>query len=378
MNSKWRLGALFVCQETTFGVDPDDTGAAYTHMFAREATFQPEAEVIERPGLTGEMTRQPHVVGVRGGKLSFKLELKGNGVTNYGLAVNAASAEAHPILEASIGSASHGRAGVLGVGSTTTSLVYDPGVSYVPLNCMVFVEGELRHVIAKPTTTTLTLDRALASTPSTGGSFAAATTYIRQTVGHKTLSFVVKRDTIQYTFLGCKTSFKIEGITARGVAMLSFEVDVADWLATTKSSLPSTNLTGITAVKPPVVKGAQFAVAGVAELVSGLDFDPGLEHIFQETTEGLQAKSAAELVNSNPRGSFKPYFADGHMATFLAETEVRMVFACGTKENGWGLHIAKAQLLQPTMEDRGGLVGENIPFAVNDPGTGVDWVLNLF
>src|SRR4029079_6941396 len=105
---KFGIQQLWVKDETTFVTDPDNTGALYKFVkTVGDAVWQVEAEVVERPGMTGTLTRQPHVIGPKGGKLSFKVEMKGSGTPAVDN-VPAIASESSLFLESCIGSVFRG------------------------------------------------------------------------------------------------------------------------------------------------------------------------------------------------------------------------------------------------------------------------------
>lgn len=365
---KWNISALWAMHEASYKTDPDADGSDYKHIKTIGPTFQPTADVLERPGQINDLVRQDHVIGVKGGKISFKMEMKASG-TAAGSATAAIASESSPILESVFGSVTRGTGRLTTTGSTTSAIeiATGGGSSYV-VGMMVEIAGEQRFV-ASLAGDQLTLDRPLSGAPAGGVVVYASSMFRRANSGHKSLAFVAKRDGIEYTFLGCKvTSFKFEGINAKGTPLLSVEVDVGTWSVTTKSSLPATDLTGVTAVKAPVVKGSPVAIGGVLQTVHGIDLDPGHEFAFQDSTEDADGKAGIELVNAGPRGAVKGYYASAHLTDFAAGTASSLAFTCGDRTNGFGF-FTKIQWGQPQLTDKDGMVGEELPFFAVDNAT---------
>lgn len=378
MASKFKLSKLYVAPESSFGTEPDADGSDYKFLKAVEITpFIPSAEVIERPGMTGDLVRQAHVVGPKGGTFSFKLELKGSG-TAAGAATLAIASEASPILLSCLGGVTRGTGATVGSGSTTTVIVVDTTAG-LAVGMAVCINSEIRFVTVVTDGTHFTVNRALTGAPVSTDIVYASSMFKRANTGHQSLAFVVFRDAIEYTALGCHVKCKLAGINARGTGILEVQVTAASWAVTTKASLPAASLTGITAVSAPVVKGSPFAVAGTEDVISGLEMDLGSEFVFQESTAAADSKAGIELIDHKPGGAFKPYFAAGHLTAFYAGTEVALDFGCGTQANGYGIYVAKAQYVAaPTVEDRAGLVGQTIPFMVNDNGANPEWTISIF
>lgn len=382
---KWNLSVLYGKKETTFGTDPDATGALYRHLKATEMSFQPEVDVVERPGLINDLVRLPHAIGARGGKVSFKLEVKGSGTPATAAAV---APEADEILETALGTVTRGTGSTI-VSATTTALTVASGSGFskwmmVLCDCGATYGWVPRFVISIAGNV-LTLDRALPVAPANATAVHASNRYTRANSGHASMAFAAIRDGILYTFLGCKVdSVKVSGISARGTALLDVAYSVTDFNTTAKGSLPSTALTGITAVTAPVIKGSCFAVGGAEELAYGMDIDFGQTFAFQDSTcalgpqQGESVNAGLELVEAKPTGSVKIYYAASHMTDFAAGTSRSLAFACGRNlGNAWGFYAPNAQWLQPALENHNGMVGETMPFAVNDAGTDPEYAICL-
>lgn len=388
MAKKWNFGALFVCQESTFNVDPDADGSDYKHVkAAADAAFAPSVAVVERDGLLESMARLAHVMGPKGGTLSFRLEMKGSGTPATSTATEA---EAHEILEAVLG------APVVGVGTTvndnsaTASGFTVTSAAGLAVGMMVLVDcgatyGFVPRFVTAIATNAVTLDRALPVAPANAAVVHASTRYARANSGQKSLAFVARRDDILYTFTGCKLdSMAIESVEAGAIAALNMTFSCSSWSTFQKASLPPTVLTGATATRPPVIRGACFAYGGTEKPLYSLSFEFGLATVFQDST-CAQGPGIAETVNagflttqSRPTGSANVYSDAAFMADFATGAEKSLTFAAGGGAgNAWGLYIPRAQLTADGYEDRNGMVGEALTYAVNENGSGVEYALSL-
>lgn len=379
MASKWKLAMLFALQESVFNTDPDATGATY--KFLKDtggATFQPTADIIERPGLTGNLTRQPHVIGAKGGKLSFKLEMKASGTPASG--TPAVASESSPLLEACLGTVVRGTGSTTAAGTTTTALTVTSAAGFSKY-MLISVNGEQRFITAIAGSV-LTMDRALVNgIPANGTQVYASSLFKRANSGHKSVSIVGYRDGIEYTFTGCYIKAKLDGISVKGTALISVEADVASWAATTKkaASLPAALPLGtVNAVKAPVVKGSTLSLSGTPRPISALAFDPGQMFTFVDTTSDADNKGGFELTDAKPVGSFKPYYNSDQMPDFYAGTSKSVAFASGDQTNGWGIYVPNLQYGQTAFENHNGVVAENVPFMVNDNGADPEYVLCQF
>lgn len=395
MAKRFKLAALFADIESVFATDPDATGAAYKHIKAMEdMSFQPMQDVVERNGLVYDLVRQKHIMGAKGGSLAFKLEMKGSG-TVAADGVASVAAEADAILGTLFGTTTRNTGSIaVSAGSTTTVLNVSAGdgagmskYDMLLIYCGT-TYGYVARFILSIATDAVTLDRALPAIPTNGAAIYASTKFTRANSGHGSMAFVCKRGeatAIEYTLLGCKIdSAKITGINARGSPMLELSYSVTDWAVTNKGSLPSTVLSGITAVRGPVVKGSCFAIGGTEELMYALDFDFNHKFEFQDATCALgtaqpdSVNAGLELVDAGPKGTIKSYHKTQHLTDFFAGTENSIAFACIDQNNpgsAWGIYIPKAQYTGHQYEDHNGMVGESLPFAVNDNSTDPEYVL---
>lgn len=380
MANKWKISALWGMQEVTFSTDPDSDGSDYKFLkVAGDITFQPNADVLERPGQTNDLVRQEHVVGAKGGTLSFPLEMKASGTPAVD-ATPAIAAEASQILEAVLGSVTRGTGTTVGAasgnGAVGTPMVVASAAGLAKY-MMISVSGEVRF-IKTISGTDIVLNRALSSNPANGTVVTASSMFKRSNTAQKSMAFVGKRDGIEFTFLGCKCRVAVKGIDARGTALLQVDVEVNSWSVTTKASLPSTVLSGITAVKGPVIKGGTFTIDGTEEVCSGTEFDPGLTMVFIDSVAATEGRAGVSATESTPQGVMRPYYAASRLTTFVNGTVIEVCAAFGSTSNGFGFMVPRAQIALPAFEDREGLVGENIPFMAVNNGTDPDYVICQF
>lgn len=394
---KWKLSALFIKDEASFGVDPDATGAGYKHLkSAFDMAFTPAQDVHEQSGLTNSMTRQAHVMGTKSGSLTFKLDLKGSGTVTTD-EVSAVKAEADMVLFALFGNRTHGVGSKTHAATPCTTTVLNveagDGAGYA-VGMMVNVDcgatyGMVPRFVESIATDAITLDRALPAAPGLGVAVHASTLYKKANTGHVSLAFVATKDTVQYTLLGCKLdSVKISGAQSGAISVLEITVSVSDWSKTAKASLPATILSGITAVKAPIVKASCLAWGDTEYHVNALDLVFNHKFEFVDSTCALgpavpdSQHAGLELVDAAPQGTIHPYYNDQFMTDFSAGTEKSLAFAVpsqpgATGANGWGVFIPKAQLGQPAFEDHNGMVGQTMPFMVNDNGTASELYLSV-
>lgn len=378
MANAWNLHTLFAILEATFNVDPAPTGATMKHLkVLPDASFQPAIEVIERPGLVGDLVTQEAALGPKGGKLAFEVELKASG-TPAASAVASIASEASELLEAALGTVLRGTGALTTTGSTTTSIALASGGSGFAKGMAVEISGEVR-IVTNVVSNTLTLHKALSGAPGTGVVVYASSRFTRANSGHKSMTFTAKRDTgLEYTFTGCKVKVKVSGLDAKGTAILECDVDVGSYTRTTKASLPATELTGITAVKAPVVKGAPLDWNGAALVAAGMEFDPGVTIAHIETVGDADNKAGIQITGADPRGTMRAYYLAQNMIDFETANTFPIAMAAGSRLNGWALYVPKAQLTGPQFVDRNGIVGEDLPFAARDNGADPEYAISLF
>lgn len=382
MAEKWMLAAIYAKKETTFGVEPSASGAAYLFLKALEdATFEPTYDVIERNGLVNDLARQPHGVGAKAGKISFKTEVKGSG-TPAALAVTAIAGECDELLQCALGTVARGTGTTVVAAGSTVTVVNATSAAGFSVGMMVILDcgatyGYVARFVTAISVNAVTLDHALPAVPANGAVFQASNKYTRANTGHGSMAFVGVRGAIQYSFQGCKLdSLKISNINSRGMAVFDWSFAVTDWQLSAKASLPSAVPAGITAVKAPIVKGAPFTVAGVEEPAFSVEIDFGLKFEFQESTAGLgpsnpdSVNAGLELVDSDPGGAIKAYYKAQHMTDFAADTQNTLMICVGLGlGNAWGFFAQNIQWVVPKFENKNGMVGQGLPFKVNDNST---------
>lgn len=380
--NKWLLAATYAKKESSFGTDPSASGSAMTFIKTLiDASFEPMYDVIERDGLTSDLVRLPHVIGAKRGKLTFKTEVKGSG-TAAASAVAAIAGESDEMLQCAFGTVTRGTGTtVTGAGSTTTTVdcVSAAALSkymMVIINCGA-TYGYVPRFITSIASNTITLDHALPAIPAAAAVVQATNKYTRANSGHGSMTFTCLRDGVQYTFVGCKLdSLKISPIAGRDTAIFEWAWEATDFSVTAKGSLPSSSLTGITAVKAPVVKGSPYAVGATEEFMYQAEIDFGLKFSFVDSTAGLgsanpdSVNSGLELTDSNPGGSVKSYYLAQHMTDFAAGNQIALMFATlGSTGNAWGFYAPACQYLQPSFDNHQGMVGQTLPFKINDNST---------
>lgn len=385
---KFEKGSAFAMPEVTFNAEPSANGSLYKHLKAApDFAYTPKVAVVERTGFIETMNRIPHVIGAQSGNITLKTETKGSGTPGTGLCV---SAESHELLEAMLGASFHGTGTTVNDMAATTTSFTVADATGLRKGMMVIVDcgaphGYVPRFITGIVGSVITLNRALPAAPADAAVVQASTTYSRAASGQKSLAIVARRDGILYTFLGCKVdSFNISGVEANGIAMFEFVLSCTTWNTNAKNSLPSTVLAGATAAPPPVIKGACYSVGGVEELVYSLAFNAGIETAFKDSTcaQGPSVPTSINadfaLTKATPTLAVKSWFASSHMTDFAAGTEREVAFAAGAGlGNAWGLFVPKAQLTDSVEENRNGMVGESLNFAINDAGSDAEYVISL-
>jgi len=74
-----RRTVLWAARETTYGTDPAMTSADGLLVYDLDYTIN--GEKLERPVLRDSLSKLPHVIGMKDMQVTFKTELKGNGLT---------------------------------------------------------------------------------------------------------------------------------------------------------------------------------------------------------------------------------------------------------------------------------------------------------
>ena len=166
------------------------------------------------------------------------------------------------------------------------------------------------------------------------------------------MTFTAKRDTgLEYTFTGCKVKVKDRGRRREGDGAPLGRGRRGELLAHHEGLAPATDLTGITAIKAPVVKGAPLDWNGVRSRPPASSSIPAWPS-FIETVGDADNKAGVQITNGDPRGSIKAYYLAQNMIDFEAAASILLAMCCGTRLNGWAIYVPKAQSLSPAFQDR--------------------------
>lgn len=79
MSMLTRRTVLWAARETTYGTDPAMTSSNALLVYDLDYTIN--GEKLERPILRDSLSKLPHVIGMKDMQITFKTELKGNGLT---------------------------------------------------------------------------------------------------------------------------------------------------------------------------------------------------------------------------------------------------------------------------------------------------------
>jgi hypothetical protein len=383
----FNLKQLWVAQEATFSTDPSADGSGYTALHAQDIAFAPSQLHIDRPLQNHKLTKLPGVIGAKGGTLTFKMEVRGTG-TAAGNSTVANGGELHLLLSSSCGSVTAGIGTTCSAGWTSTVGAVASAAG-IQIGDNIMINGEIRRVQNKATNT-LTLDLALTTTPALSDVVYVGANYKPADESHTSLSFVLKQGGNVWVVMGCKGNVTLEGVSAAGRPLLSFNMQVDEWVETStsvKSALPTLN--PYLYPKGPTVLGCTLQYGTATLAVSEFAFDVGNAIEATPATEGSQGRSNFVVTDRNTVGSLKPLWAISKVADFVSGSAKTLVMpildSAGTSltkpTNAVAISIASASFVAlPSVENVNNQMFLNMPFRViqSDQSTVPDWVITVF
>lgn len=376
---KVKIRSLYVCQESSFGVDPSASGSLFTYLHAVDASMPKVSQTIIPGNYQNEsMTQSLDEVAEQKSSLTFKLPLRASGTP--GTSGAAIAGEADLILQSLFGTVTRGSGtAVSGGNASTTNIVVTSSAGFTKY-MMVYctATSEMRYVSAIPDGTHVTLNAALASAPTTGN-LVASCLFTPALTGHKSLAFNVKVGTTEYTLLGGKIdSAKLTGMIATGRPLLELGFSFDSYSATTKASLPAPDDL-FPSVRPAILKGCPFFKDAAQTQVAGLDLDFGYKFAFTPATDGVQGRQGMEKVDGAPKGTIEPYFASAFLSDLQNPNARAFAMCVGNQNNGWGFVAPICQLLDHELQAKNEQLAHKLPFAVKDNGNGAaELALSVF
>jgi len=371
------IAGLTFEEESTFGTDP---ASSPTALRAYNIKFVPSQEMLPAEYQKPEDMRgqDASIVGAEGGTLTFDVPVRG-GEGSEAPVISLLKRMGATTSTITAGS------GVIDSGTSTTFVVTDAeastagfavgqGVIHVPASgtdSIRFIE----RVASAAGDTTITVNSAFATTPSSGDSFDGSDT-IRPQSGNpdKTFSFTLYQgqgstDRLKWVIAGCSGTWKLNTVEAGKVPVISFEFQADNWA----DSESNTTLADDTLNAAGPVLGDCFYVDGTAVDTRSVAFDPGLEMTAEVSTCGDNGRQNWIFTNSVPKLEINPL----HDVDWITKWEGATAFDANftsyvAADRCWAVWLPSAQLLTYALEDSDGIQRATMDIQGMDPGKNTD------
>jgi hypothetical protein len=319
-----------------------------SHSWFAQAAIDPilsrERQTHVRSEAQARVTQFPgHVLGRKGGKLTFGRYLAGDG-TALASGVSPTDDSLQELLEVCLGASTSAQGGTTTTGSTTTSIVLSTGHgSRFSAGAPIAVEdgggtGIYQvSVIESISTDTLTLAWALSNAPATGKSVvnsycayvdpAATATYQFQMLGSNAAD--------QFLALGCVGGFSFADLLGlSGPPVVNFDLGVTEW-QTESGTLAAGTFDGAdpiaTNVQTTVLYGSHGTSTRSAISISDLTISPEIvwSPLYARGNADHEHVDRWRITSCRPTASFTADVASGYLTDYEAQTAKRLTVISG-------------------------------------------------
>ena len=189
---------------------------------------------------------------------------------------------------------------------------------------------------------TLTLLRPLTGAPGSGVVVYASSRFTRANSGPQDDDLHREARRASSTRSpAAKVKVKIEGVDAKGTALLSVEVDAASYSRTTKASprrptSPGSPRSGAGREGRPASTGTGLARG--RRLLSSI---PGVALSFIETVGDADNKAGVQITNGDPRGSIKAYYLAQNRIDFEAAASIPARHVLRNAAQRWAIYVPR-------------------------------------
>lgn len=376
-----KVSRLSAVAETTFGTDPDSSGATDTVIRVSKPVgfVSDQLALLETDLATGRNEPTAAEPGADGAGFSFETPLTGL-ATAAGDGVSPPSADWLDVLLAAVCGTGTAVAGEgVGAGSGGSTLVLDSPATGVTLQTPLPVwETGVASSLTQwrrsgSTTTPFDVDRAWTETPSTAAVLYGTRTYYQPTSDSaKSLTMNVVMDSVSYVLAGCKPkSLKIVA-PAGGAVRLQWEI-----MASAKSAASRASVPALDTFSPAEIKMSLSSVMwGTTSLnVKSVEIDFGLSATWLEATAGANGRAGADTVQMFPTITIDPVYAAAIQTDMRAGTTRRLAiqFGAGTVSGGvlnsCFFFAEAAQVMKADPSDDAGRVRQGITLKCVGEGT---------
>ncbi len=302
--------------------------------------------------------------------IKFQTELIGFGgaPAGAGNGVVAGDGESGPLFKSCFGNQTKDTGGLVGTGSTTTSIVLQAGegAGFSIGNLVGFVLGGAFHVrqIRNKVTDTLTLDRALPSAPVNGETCYASSSFSKAADGHQHMWFdfegfdATSANNYRRSIRGCLGNFQVRG---GNLALVDWEFQGVDWVANQGTSMGApTYPTNMPATGVGTNRACRLWVDAVEQKIAEFEYALGNEVKAQVATAAANGIAKFRIVDSGQTFRLRVLWEEGGEALVtklragtLFDLLVEVVG--GGAGNSFGLAAPKAQVVEAGLTSQDGL-----------------------
>lgn len=389
-----RLGHLFIKAESAFSTDAfggtDPTAAQ--RLEVEDLSFEPTQEFIARTAQTQQLGQVAGQVGVKGGKIKFKVPLRSLGRGDGDAVLNGSGASSDSDVGGALAVAL-AAAGLLriqqrgaaadadqtGMDQNTIKLASqgkfggDGGAPFITIKKSGKLEVRLCEEVVTGVTQTVHPDWSGAPANSQAV-FGADSWYPRPDASDiapnsapGTVTMIVKKDGHQYTCTGCMAAPPKISVDAGKRIMLELEYMVDDWDATSTYALPGEELTKVhpaMLAKETLVHYGVSANPAAPVPVASFEFDFGVTLTPIAATHGKNGRCGWAPTEMKPSLKLKTYFDPAWRTAYAARTVDQVLIQIGNSEGYTAaLALRYCQITgYPGEVDLDGKVGHELQF----------------
>ncbi len=295
--------------------------------------------------------------------IKFQTELVGFGGSPAGAGngVVAGDGESGPLFKSCFGVQTKDTGKLVGVGSTTTSIVLQAGggagftignlVGFAALTTPGFHIRQVRNKVAD----TLTLDRALPSAPANGDTAYASSSFSKAADGHQHMWFdfegfdATPANNYRRSIRGCLGNFAIKG---GGLALIDWDFQGLDWAANQGSTMGApTYPANLPVVGVGTNRACRLWVDAAEQKIAEFEYTLGNDVKRQLATATANGVAKFRIVDSGQLLKFRVLWEEGGEALVtklraMTLFDLLVEVVGGGAGNSFGLAAPKTQVVE--------------------------------
>ena len=367
-----KVSRLSIAAETTFGTDPDSSGAGDVVVrVSKPVSFvSDQLQLLDTDYATGRNEPTAAEPGADSAEFSFETPLVGLATAGGDGSAPPAVDQQDILFRCMCGASTDVNGEGVGAGSGASDLVLDAPATGVTLQTLLPVwesgvnSSRTQWRRSASTATPFTVDRAWDEVPTTAAvAYGTRTFYQPTTDSARSLTANVVMDSISYVLTGCKPkSCKIVA-PAGGMARVMWTM-----MASAKSAAARASVPAVDTWAPAGIKMSLSSVHwGTTSLnVKSVEIDFGLSATWLEATTGTNGRAGADTVQMFPTITIDPVYTAALQTDMRAGTTRRLAiqFGAGTVAGGvlnsCFFFAEAAQVMKADPSDDAGRVRQGI------------------